>query len=131
MNDGTIIALGAQGRGEVRKDDGLASPPVTAPAPSLAEMVEAVNRAATMLYPNTVEVTREEFEEGYTERFEQRLLAAASVLRDVEALVEATDSLLDEQNGPPLIRYEARWQKAVDDCRAIISRLAERTDPDR
>lgn len=30
-------------------------------------------------------------------------------------LAEALENLLAEQNGPPLIKHEAKWQKAFDD----------------
>ena len=44
----------------------------------------------------------------------ERLQAENSQLR------EALESLLDEQNGPPLIRHAASWQAAVDRAMAIL-----------
>jgi hypothetical protein len=41
---------------------------------------------------------------------------------DVQELVEALRDLLDEQNGPPLLRYEKQWQAAVDAARAALAK---------
>jgi hypothetical protein len=38
----------------------------------------------------------------------------------IEALQEALQSLLDVQNGPPLIRHADEWQFAVDSARAAL-----------
>jgi hypothetical protein len=35
--------------------------------------------------------------------------------RELQALVAAARALHDEQNGPPLIRREASWRKAMKD----------------
>lgn len=39
----------------------------------------------------------------------------------IEALEEALQSLLDVQNGPPLLKYEDDWQSAMDAARAALA----------
>lgn len=40
---------------------------------------------------------------------------------EIARLREALESLLDEQNGPPLIGSALSWQKAVDQARAALA----------
>jgi uncharacterized protein YoxC len=39
---------------------------------------------------------------------------------EIERLREALRDLLDEQNGPPLVRRADEWQAAVDQARATL-----------
>ena len=45
--------------------------------------------------------------------------AADEIISD---LLEALKALIDEQEGPPLIRRHRQWQAAVDACRAAIKK---------
>lgn len=46
--------------------------------------------------------------------------------QEVGRLREALESLLDEQNGPPLIGSALSWQKAVDQARAALAEKEEK-----
>jgi len=51
------------------------------------------------------------------------LMTRATLLESadrIEALEKALQSLLDVQNGPPLIRHADEWQSAVDSARAAL-----------
>lgn len=41
----------------------------------------------------------------------------------VRKLVEAAQSLLDEQNGPPLVSRAKWWQEAVEELRAALAEI--------
>jgi predicted RNase H-like nuclease (RuvC/YqgF family) len=47
--------------------------------------------------------------------------AALDDFGGVTELVEALSDLLDEQNGPPLIRHQSSWQAAVDKADKLIA----------
>jgi hypothetical protein len=42
---------------------------------------------------------------------------------EIERLREALRDLLDEQNGPPLVRRADEWQAAVDQARAVLGEV--------
>lgn len=42
------------------------------------------------------------------------IIAIAWLKRGNAELIEALETLMDEQNGPPLIRHAAAWQAAMD-----------------
>jgi len=52
-----------------------------------------------------------------------RLIAAAP------ELFEALGALVDEQNGPPLIRDAERWQAAMDKARTALNKAEGRDSP--
>jgi len=39
-------------------------------------------------------------------------------------LVDALQDLYDEQNGPPLIRHQSSWQKAMDKAGEMLTKFA-------
>jgi hypothetical protein len=51
----------------------------------------------------------------------------ARMLPDVRAAMvearEALESLVDEQNGPPMLRRENQWRDAMAKCRTALARL--------
>lgn len=42
---------------------------------------------------------------------------------EVDEMLLAMQDLMDEQNGPPLIRKEKQWQAAYDACDKILTRF--------
>lgn len=50
-------------------------------------------------------------------------LGNAMKFSDVDEMLAAMQDLMDEQNGPPLVRKERQWQAAYDACDKILTRF--------
>jgi len=57
---------------------------------------------------------------GELRSYPQHYTAAHEAADRIEALQEALQSLLDVQNGPPLIKYADEWGSAVEAARAAL-----------
>jgi hypothetical protein len=53
---------------------------------------------------------------------EEHLQANANLISSAPDLLEALQDLMDEQNGPPLIRDAPQWEAAMDKARAAIAK---------
>lgn len=77
---------------------------------------DSVYDAAT-LFPQAVEYGRQC--EAEIRRKDATIDAQAT---EIAALKGALENLMDEQNGPPLIRDAASWQVAMDNARRVLAR---------
>lgn len=41
----------------------------------------------------------------------------------IEELADALRNLYDQQNGPPLIRHEKKWQAAMDQAKKMLTQV--------
>ena len=55
-----------------------------------------------------------------TEKIKTKDKELAEAKAEIERLREALQNLFDEQNGPPLIRDEKYWRKAMDTAEKLL-----------
>jgi hypothetical protein len=81
----------------------------------IVQLGKALNLGILRINELEAELAEQARLNGMGSEREARLLAVNA------ELVEALQDLYDEQNGPPLIRHEAKWHAAMDSARAALA----------